>query len=60
MKHISNGGWRMVALPLLPTAVVVGSALGFAFNQAWRCSGNFPLNPHIGSIAGTALVGAGG
>jgi len=32
MKHISNGGWRMVALPLLLTAVVVGSALGFAFN----------------------------
>jgi len=32
MEYTFQGRWRMVALPLLFTAVVVGSALGFAFS----------------------------
>ena len=31
MEDTFRSSWRMVALPLLLTAVVVGSALGFAF-----------------------------
>lgn len=32
MKNLFQGRWLMIALPLLLTAVVVGSALGFAFS----------------------------
>jgi ABC-type spermidine/putrescine transport system permease subunit II len=32
MENTFQGTWRSVVLPLLLTAVVVGSALGFAFS----------------------------
>jgi ABC-type spermidine/putrescine transport system permease subunit II len=32
MDNTLHRSWRSVALPLLLTAVVVGSALGFAFS----------------------------
>lgn len=32
MEHTSQDRWRMIALPLLLTTVVVGAALGFAFS----------------------------
>jgi hypothetical protein len=32
MEYTFQGTWRMVMLPLLLTAAVVGTALGFAFS----------------------------
>lgn len=32
MEDTFRSSWRTIALPLLLTAVVVGSALGFAFS----------------------------
>ena len=31
MGHTFQGRWRMIALPFLFSAMVIGSALGFAF-----------------------------
>jgi hypothetical protein len=59
MEYATRDRWRM-ALSLLFTAAVLGSALGLAFFSLSGATGISLLNAHIGSIAGKALVGAGG
>jgi hypothetical protein len=59
MEYATRDRWRM-ALSLLFTAAVLALRWAWPFFSLSGATGISLLNAHIGSIAGKALVGAGG